>query len=289
MSQRLEAHFGTGEFCPDRRDDIVLYIFDEMGPGASEAFESHLLDCEGCRREVASLTDTLRVMGDAGAAPATRAASEGEAPSWEQEWTLLRRRLLSSHPAEAEPREPLEARSATRSMFLRAAAVLLTAGLAFSAGYLWRGDGPVSAPSKDSADTHGTAPVAGAGADNYFDNLDDFTRDTHNFFRRTRMLLMEFSNLGADSDPTFFRESCTELLEEVGRYQEVAKRMQSRKLGDLLDEISGILTQISGINHENQRRVISEVRATLHLTGLVATLELLDAGTERALRGESHV
>jgi hypothetical protein len=287
MSQRIEAHFGTGEFCPDRRDDIVLYIFDEMGPGAAEAFESHLLDCEGCRREVASLTQTLRVMGDAGPATASRAASEGDAPSWEQEWTQLRQRLLSSHPVEEEPRAPLEARNATRSMFLRAAAVLLTAGLAFSAGYLWRGDGAVSTASREPADPRGAPPVA--GADNYFDNLDDFTRDTHNFFRRTRMLLMEFSNLGADSDPTFFRESCTELLEEVGRYQEVAKRMQSRKLGDLLDEISGILTQISGINHENQRRVISEVRATLHLTGLVATLELLDAGTERALRGESHV
>ena len=65
--------------------------------------------------------------------------------------------------------------------------------------------------------------------------------------------------------------------------------MQNRKLGDLLDQISGILTAISEVTQENQEQVIIDVHATLDLTDLVATLELLDASVERRLKGPPNV
>ena len=37
MSDILEFYEEPGAYCPERRDDIVSYIFDEMGPGAAEA------------------------------------------------------------------------------------------------------------------------------------------------------------------------------------------------------------------------------------------------------------
>ena len=130
---------------------------------------------------------------------------------------------------------------------------------------------------------------AGASTGNYFDNLDDFDRDTHNFLRRTRMILMEFTNLGADSDPTFFRNASGDLLTEVAGYRAIADRMQNGKMSDLLASISGILSAIASVDESNQTRVIADVKATLDLTGMVAILEILDATIERALEGQPNV
>jgi len=84
-----------GAFCPDRRDDIIVYICGEMGPGAAEAFEAHLASCEGCRLEV----DSLRRPSSRSAmpAPSSRGApsAAGQGATWEEEWTILRRRLLA--------------------------------------------------------------------------------------------------------------------------------------------------------------------------------------------------
>ncbi|HXI04443.1 MAG TPA: hypothetical protein VNI57_14820, partial [Candidatus Saccharimonadales bacterium] len=128
-------------------------------------------------------------------------------------------------------------------------------------------------------------PVSGAASGNYFDHLDDFLRDTHNCVRRARMIFMEFTNLGADSDPTFFRKSAGELLSEVKEYQAVAAKMHNGKLQELLDEIAGVLDSISHVDKSNQMQIVTDVKATLDLTGLAAKLELLDSGTDRSLGG----
>jgi len=284
MRRLRELDFDPGSFCPDRRDDIVTYVFQEMGPGASEAFEAHLQSCKACRREVDSMGETLRILAEASSHGAATPPT-GDGGTWEEEWTLLRRRLLLG-PSYLPEALPAADSGTARRWMARAAAVMLTAGLAFWAGYLWRGAGAPADGDRLPAQTHALPPVAGAAAGSYFDNLDDFTRDTHNFFRRTRMILMEFSNLGTDSDPTFFRASCAELLQEAGRYQDVAKRMRNRKLGDLLGQITGILTAISRVDPSSQKQVIGDVKTTLDLTGLIATLELLDAANERDLRGQ---
>jgi len=300
MGDLIDIDFNENDYCPDRRDDIVTYVFDEMGPGAAEAFLAHLASCEGCRDEVSSLGETLRLVaesstpapGRAGRLPSDPLRGPiGDEVSWEEEWIHLRRRLLAGEAFSPEEVPPPERRRA--GLWLTwAASVAVIASLAFSAG-LWRGAalssvGRASAAER-GADGRTNPPVAGASIGNYFDNLDDFTRDTHNFLRRTRMVLMEFSNLGADSDPTFFRESCSELLAEVTRYQEVAKRVQSRKLGDLLDQIAGILAAISRVDQANQKQVISDVKMTLTMTGLIATLDLLDSASGREVKRHSNV
>lgn len=294
MSDILDFDYQEGDFCPDRRDDIVTYVFNEMGPGAADAFRAHLASCAGCREEVDSLGGTLRIVAEAsppyeGRTERGAAAPNGDGVSWEEEWTLLRRRLLAGEAFIPEgPAAPERRR--TGLLLAWAASVAVIAALAFSAG-LWRGaslSGSGRAPGR-AGEGASLPPVAGASIGNYFDNLDDFTRDTHNFLRRTRMVLMEFSNLGADSDPTFFRESCSELLVEVTRYQEVARRVQSRKLGDLLDQIAGILTAISSVDQGNQKQVIADVKMTLNMTGLIATLDLLDTAKEREIKRHTNV
>jgi len=298
MTDILDFGISDGDFCPERRDDIVTYVFHEMGPGAADAFEAHLASCDGCRNEVASLGETLRIVAEAsapgGAALSASPSVPAESISWEDEWTILRRRLLAAESFEPDTMayEPAAARPAKRHALLWlgwAASVAVIGALAFSAG-LWRG---VSITAAGTALRPGTGlalpPVSGASIGNYFDNLDDFTKDTHNFLRRTRMVLMEFSNLGADSNPTFYRESCTELLAEVTRYQEVAKRMHDPKLSELLDQISSVLRTISHIDQSNQEGVIAEVKKTLGSTGLMATLDLLDAANEREAKRLSNV
>ena len=283
----LKKRLVSDSFCEDRRDDIVLYIFSEMGPGGVEAFESHLASCAGCRSEVESLRRTLEIIGE-GTRSEAMGALDGDSLSWESEWTLLRRRLLSGESFGAEI-IPFAARATARTWVLRAAAIVLTAGLAFTAGYMWRGGRALVSGAPRTEQPYVAAPISGATADNYFDALEDFSRDTHNFLRRSRMLLMEFANLSEDSDPTFFRQSSTDLLAELGRYRQVAQRMPSRKLVDLLDQIGGVLKVISQVDTSNERNLIREVRATLDLTGLVAALEILEANIERDLRGQSHV
>src|SRR5262245_27804228 len=222
MISRDDA-LNPGRFCEDRRDDIVVYVFGEMGPGATEAFEAHVSSCDGCAREIESLRRTLEMVSEASLLPhGTATATNGNGLSWEAEWTLLRRRLLAAEDFEADV-VPFSPRSRALPWLARAAAVILMAGLAFAAGYVFRGDG--ASPASIAQDrASGPAPVAGVVSGNYFDSLDDFSRDTHNFLRRSRMLLMEFANLGADSDPSFFRHASPLMLSEVGRYREVARR-----------------------------------------------------------------
>jgi hypothetical protein len=289
MMNRLPDDSRSQTFCPDRQGELIDYIFDEMGPGAAEAFESHLSSCVGCTREVASLEQTRVTIQDASTPLAETAEStNGGGLSWEEEWTLLRRRLLF---ADSFPARPVPAVTAgrTRWWLLNAAAIILAAGVAFSAGYLWRGPSEEQMASAERSGVDAAPPVSGASTGNYFDNLDDFTRDTHNFLRRTRMILMEFTNLGEDSDPTFFRNASAVLLREVEGYRSVAARMENRKLGDLLDQIAGILKAMSTVDIANQLRVVADVKATLDLTGLVATLEILHAAVERDLRGQPNV
>lgn len=292
MNPRDEG-LNPGRFCEDRRDDIVVYVFGEMGPGAAEAFEAHVSSCAGCRREVESLRRTLEMVSEASLLPQEAPSStNGAGLTWEAEWTLLRRRLLSSEDYAANV-VPFPARRRALPWLARAAAVILTAGLAFGAGYLFRGGGASigggAAISPDREGPGGATPVAGVVSGNYFDSLDDFSRDTHNFLRRSRMLLMEFANLGADSDPSFFRQASPMYLAEVGRYREVARRMQAHKLVDLLDQIEGVLKAISEVTPSNASQVIREVKATLDITGLITAMEILDANIERDLRGQSHV
>lgn len=276
-----------GPYCSERRDEIVDYIFKEMGPGAAEAFESHLASCSGCREEVATLSETMLRLHDSVEEVVDPAASlNGGGVSWNDEWTMLRRRLVFSEvfpqeiPAPAVP-------GRARWWLLRAALLLLAMGITFTAGYHFRRG--VETESGSSRGAHPAPPISGASTGNYFDNLDDFSRDTHNFFRRTRMLLMEFTNLGADSDPLFFRGTATEMMGEVEAYRAVAARMNDKKLNELLDQIAGLLQAIASVSQSNQARVIADVKASLDLTGLVATLEILDAAIERDLQGQPNV
>jgi hypothetical protein len=278
---------GPAPFCADRCDDLIDYVFDEMGPGALEAFEAHLASCPGCRVEARSLRETLLTIRDAADDTADAPAPvNGDGVSWEEEWTLLRRRLTF---AETFPAAPLLAgRSGrARSWLLRAAAVILLVGLGFASGYRWRGSGVE--PLEPQPAMEPPAPISGASTGNYFDNLEDFTRDTHSFLRRTRMILMEFTKLGEDSDPSFFQVESTSLLTEVEGYREVASRMENQKLSELLDQVAGVLKAMATVGPENQGRVVAEVKTTLDLTGLVATLEILHAAVEREMRGRSNV
>jgi len=278
-----------GSYCPDRRDEIIDYIFEEMGPGAAEAFESHLASCAGCRDEVATLGETMYALRDVADDVADPAASiNGGGVSWNEEWTLLRRRLIFAEVFPQGGAAPAP-QGKMRSWILRAAGLILAMGLTFTAGYNFRGNGAAESEPASASVMHPAPPVSGAAAGNYFDNLDDFTRDTHNFLRRTRMLLMEFTNLGADSDPMFFREAAKDLMGEVEAYRAVASRMKDRKLNELLDQIAGILEAIGTVSQNNQARVIADVKASLDLTGLVATLEILDAAIERDLQGQPNV
>lgn len=245
--------------------------------------------------EAESLQETVLAVQDVSGVPATGAgaSANGGGVSWEEEWTLLRRRLLFPEGFPASPPE-VASTAGGRTWLLRAAAGLFLVSLAFSAGYIWRGDLPEgTGPGEDlragSSSRVIAPPVRGASGGNYFDNLDDFTRDTHNFLRRTRMLLMEFTNLGQDSDPTFFSVASGSLLAEVDGYREVAARMQNRKLSELLDQIGGILRAMSSVTPENKARVVADIRATLDLTGLVATLEILHAAVEREMEGQPNV
>src|SRR6266853_1291927 len=141
----FEADFEENNYCPDRRDDIVTYVFEEMGPGAAEAFLAHLASCDGCRDEVSSLGETLRFVaessapgrGRTGTLPSDpRRALMSDEPSWEDEWIHLRRRLLAGEAFTPEEAPAPERRNA--GLWLAwAASVALIASLAFSAG-LWR-------------------------------------------------------------------------------------------------------------------------------------------------------
>lgn len=316
-----------GRYCADRRDEIIDHVFGEMGPGADEAFRSHLDSCEGCRQEVESLRSTIGDMkaltADDLVAASDGSGSEAAAASalLEEEWTHLRRRLrlqetlgpVSDGPAflaevlggstDEDPELRGQPAAFTgwgrRAWMPAAAAVAVTAVLSFSAGYLLKTARTDSSPAEEPRETISSPvgeprtaaivpPLTGAGTGNYFDNLEDFTRDTHNFLRRTRMLLMEFTNLGADSNPTFFRAAAGDLLEEARQYQAVAARMNNRKLDDLLTQITGILAAISRVDRSNQVRVVADVKDTMTLTDLLATLEILDAAVERNLEGQPN-
>lgn len=285
-----------GRYCAERRDEIIAYVFREMGPGAAEAFEAHIASCAGCSEEVDALRATILSLEEIAVSGASE-IGDGSGPplSMEEEWSAIKGRLkfaaIDDSGEDELPSLDPPAPAARRTwMPAAAAAVAIVAFLSFSAGYLWRSRSAVVEPAPASPTAQLLSPpVSGAATGNYFDHIDDFRRDTHNFLRRTRMLLMEFTNLGDDSDASFFRVSAGDLRDEADRYRPIAIRMNNRKLAELLDQISGILTAISAVTPQTQRGVVADVTTTMELTDLLAKLELLDSAVERTLEGQPNV
>jgi hypothetical protein len=60
----------------DRQDEILGYLYDELGPAARQAFEAHLSACGACRAHVSSLEAAREHLG-AWVVPDARAASPG--------------------------------------------------------------------------------------------------------------------------------------------------------------------------------------------------------------------
>ncbi len=137
----------SGSWCGARTDELIDYTFDEMGPGAAEAFRSHLASCPGCAREAAQLRGMVELIEEASPAAAGAEASanggSGSSVSLEEEWALLRRRLRFPEALSQETERSPHAAWA-RTWLPAAAAVAVTALLSFAAGWIWRGEAPVA-------------------------------------------------------------------------------------------------------------------------------------------------
>lgn len=92
--------------CKKHREDIILFLYDELDPVGRESLESHLRECGGCRREMAYTSRVFGILDE-------RADEAAPEPDWIHQWKAVRAGFHES------PSRPKRETDAARSPFSR--------------------------------------------------------------------------------------------------------------------------------------------------------------------------
>jgi len=223
--------------CSYLEQDLVLYLYDELPSSRRAAVDDHLSGCDRCRSEVGVYRQTL---GAVDRARIPQVAASAAPPDWEAEWRALERSLGSARSGPSWS-------GFLSSPLLKAAVVLLVAGVSFTAGRQW--DSGLS-PLLLSRLSNGIG-VPGPAADSLIVPQDSVTRmrlfseQTHGYLDRSRMVLLEFANGREAATSSALREASSNLLRETKAARRVAGQMADPRIEGLLAQVEGILGQIS--------------------------------------------
>jgi len=254
--------------CQELGEDLVLHLYDELSEAERTALDSHLAICNDCREELRSSRDALQTIDSA----RIDQMATFRLPSWddlEDELAFS----LAPLPLAAKPR-----RFGGMSTMAKAASILLLAGGAFIAGLQWNSiaDAIVqtASTSRTAQPPHpldgtasGAAPlpaVASAG-----DRMRAFTEQTHGYFQRSRLVLLEFANSDQISDGTMSAAS-RNLLRETASARRVAGQIHDERIQDLVVTLEEILTRIAS----NDTDAAERARLRSDVEDLLGRLEL---------------
>lgn len=271
----MSTDAGTGNWCREHAEDLVLYLYDELTPHAREAVEAHAASCAACREEIASNRRALGTVDEAH----LKGMATYALPAWSD---------VEDELAATLPPMPLPARRHVLPVFAKAASVVLLAGAAFVAGRQWDSIGSIvsNGPATEiggrtAAATQSEAlplpSTATAG-----DRMRAFSDRTHGYFQRSMLVLLEFANADPIGD-TSMRAASRTLLRESEGARRVAGQIHDERIQDLVAELEDILTRIASNN------LTAEERAALReeVDDLIARLEL-SAPSHRVAQGRTR-
>lgn len=253
--------------CQELGEDLVLHLYDELTQAERTALDSHLAVCNDCREELRSSREALQTIDGA----RINQMATFRLPSWddlEDELAFS----LAPLPLAATPR-----RFGGMSTMAKAASILLLAGGSFIAGLQWNSisDAIVQTastsrmaqpphPLDDTASGAAPLPVASAG-----DRMRAFAAQTHGYFQRSRLVLLEFANSDQISDSTMSAAS-RNLLRETPSVRRVAGQIRDERIQDLVVTLEEILTRIAS----NDSDAAERARLRSDVEDLLGRLEL---------------
>jgi len=252
--------------CQELGEDLVLHLYDELSEAERTALDSHLAVCNDCREELRSSRDALQTIDGA----RINQMATFRLPSWDDLEDELAY-SLAPLPLAATPR-----RFGGMSTMAKAASILLLAGGAFIAGLQWNSIAAAIVQTASTSrmaqpphplDGTGAAPlpaVASAG-----DRMRAFAEQTHGYFQRSRLVLLEFANSDQISDGTMSAAS-RNLLRETASARRVAGQIHDERIQDLVVTLEEILTRIAS----NDTDAAERARLRSDVEDLLGRLEL---------------
>ena len=254
--------------CSSMDQDLVLYLYSELPFLRREALEEHLAACARCRAESASFRETLTAVS---AARLSEAASRAVPADWTDQWESIRARI------ESEP-APGARRGFMASPMLKAAAVILVSGVSFVAGHQWNSllssslmkVTPWSSAPPGPAMLDGVAIPEDAAA-----RLQLFSKHTHGYLNRTRLVLLEFANAHEAGGSRSLREASNNLLRETKSARKIAGQLSDARIEELLAQVEGILSEISRLSDPGDSTTVKRIKTEVHDSGVLDQLELL--------------
>lgn len=256
-----EERSNTG--CQDHSEDLVLYLYDELAPPEREALDTHLAICGECREELRSSRDALQTIDTA----RLKNMATYRLPAWDD----VEDEIVTSLPPLPMPARPLHF-----SALAKAASIVLLAGAAFLAGRQWDSIGAIVTTGTSSRESTPANPLAGAdvaplpAAASPGDRMRAFSEQTHGYFQRSRLVLLEFANADQTADTTM-RAASRNLLREAPTARRVAGQIHDERIEDLVAALEQVLTRIASNDFTAEERValranVEDVLARLELT-----------------------
>jgi hypothetical protein len=255
--------------CQELGEVLVLSLYEELPPAERASLEAHLDTCDACRADLRASRSAIETVDSA----RLDAMATFRLPTWDE----LEDEMITSLPPVMAP-----ARAHAFSVFAKAASIVLLAAAAFLAGRQWDGiAGAVvtaGGPARLAQPTH---PLDGAGSPvaslpseaSPGERMRAFTEQTHGYFQRGRLVLLEFANtdqISGFADGTMRTASRT-LLRDSAAARRVAGQIRDERIQDLVVALEEILTRIAANDSDPAERArlrvdVEDVLGRLELT-----------------------
>lgn len=261
---------GRSEPCRGFAEELVSHLYGEIAGARGLAIEDHLKSCAGCRRELESMRETLRVVDAADFGRMVTAWSRIHPPaSWEE----IRFRLEEGSTFAGRVSRP------SIPSWMKVAAALVLAGGSFLAGtrfpapsglVRWPGAGFSTSPLQDK--TGGSDEAIPSDPDS---RLRDFARRTDGYLNRSRFVLLEVSNAEDGSRSESLREITRRLLRESQAARAVADQIDDPHIGEIVVRLEAILREIARLADWENPSSVEQLREKVNGSGMIEQLELL--------------
>lgn len=270
---------GRSGGCRFAGDEIILHVYEEDSPAELARMQDHLTACIPCREEVSSLRATLDLIGQAEIGIGTATEPDGE-------WPRLRERIAASGPVRAI--------SPTARVLLKAAGITVLVGASFVSGRLWQspsgpgtpGQSPASeGNNRDWTTAQDSLPALSAEAKSAL--LQKFSRETHGYLKRSRMVLLAFSNAAPEDASSGLTQASAALLREASRARRLAGECRDPRLQELMVQLEQVLNEIARVSTGDDSASAARVRASADLASVLDQLEILAGQTGRKERSNA--